>query len=309
MSAATRTKVIERRIVEANASIRSNADGTVGARGYGAVFNSPAHGEVVTRAAFNRTLEQGDNIRFLINHEGTPLASTRSGTMTVGIDDHGLWWDIPSLDLSNPRAAEFVSATRRGDMHQCSFAGYFRDSPNVDGVRELREVQLIDVSGVTFPWYEDTSMGLTGNRSADKALLVRALPEIRSALMADLLRAAPPNKESYGDLAVELLDQIMEQVVGQGACIYIEDFGSDWVVYSMWDGVDWDCYQVDYTMADGVFTFGVPFEVEAVTEYRPAAPEAEPAAEEVLPAAGDAVTASGGRMTYSVAEARALLGS
>lgn len=309
MSVATRTKVIERRIVEASASIRSNADGTVGARGYGAVFNSPAHGEVVTRAAFNRTLEQGDNIRFLINHEGTPLASTRSGTMTVGIDDHGLWWDIPSLDLSNPRAAEFVSATRRGDMHQCSFAGYFRDAANVDGVRELREVQLIDVSGVTFPWYEDTSMGLTGNRSADKALLTRALPEIRSALMADLLRAAPPNKESYGDLAVELLDQIMEQVVGQGACIYIEDFGADWVVYSMMDGMDWDCYQVDYTMADGVFTFGVPFEVEAVTEYRPAAAEVEPAAEEVMPAAKDAVTASGDRMTYSVAEARALLGS
>lgn len=151
-------------------------------------------------------------------------------------------------------------------------------------------------------------MGLTGNRSADKALLTRALPEIRSALMADLLRAAPPNKESYGDLAVELLDQIMEQVVGQGACIYIEDFGADWVVYSMMDGMDWDCYQVDYTMADGVFTFGVPFEVEAVTEYRPAAAEVEPAAEEVMPAAKDAVTASGDRMTYSVAEARALLG-
>ena len=301
---ATRTKVIERRIVEANASIRSNADGTVGARGYGAVFNSPAHGEVVTRAAFNRTLEQGDNIRFLINHEGTPLASTRSGTMTVGIDDHGLWWDIPSLDLSNPRAAEFVSATRRGDMHQCSFAGYIHDSPNVDGVRELREVQLIDVSGVTFPWYEDTSMGLTGNRSADKALLSRATPEVRSALIIDLQRAAPPGKESYGDLAVELLDQIMEQVVGQGACIYIEDLGSDWVVYSMMsmDDMDWDCYQVDYTMTDGVATFGVPFEVEAITEYRPClVAEVEPAADGTMSPMGD-------RMTYSVAEARALLG-
>ena len=73
--------------------------------------------------------------------------------------------------------------------------------------------------------------------------------------------------------------------------------------------MDWDCYQVDYTMTDPGITFGVPFEVEAITEYRPAAAEVEPAAEEVMPAAEDAVTASGDRMTYSVAEARALLGS
>jgi hypothetical protein len=297
MTTSSRNKVIERRIFDADVTIRSNSDGSVGARGYGAVFDSEAHGEVVTRSAFDRTLEQRDNIRFLINHEGTPLASTRSGTMTVGIDSHGLWWDIPNLDMANPRVAEFVSATGRGDMHQCSFAGYFRDSQNVDGIRQLREVQLIDISGVTFPWYDDTSMGLTGNRSSDKALLTRALPEIRLALIADLLRAAPPGKESYGDLAVELLDEILEQIVGQGACAYIEDLGEDWVVYSLLDGMDWDCYQVDYTMTDTGVTFGVPFAVEAITEYRPAPPEMETVGEE-----------TGGRQTHSIAEARALLG-
>lgn len=290
------SRTIERRITDAKIEVRTNPDGSVGVRGYAAVFDSPAHGEVIKRSAFNVSLARNDNVRFLINHEGTPLASTKSGTMTVGVDDRGLWFDIPSFDMSNPRAQEFCSAVGRGDMYQCSFAGYFNDTPTIEGLREVRAVSLIDVSGVTYPWYEEATMELTGNTRADKTLISqRSAPERREATHL-ALRTAPPGKTSYGDLACQLCDAISEHLaVGDiEPWVYIDDLGDDWAVYSLWDGDDWDYYQIEYTVTDGVFTLESPFEVEQtwtpMTTKEIAADDAED-----------------GR-SYSAAEARALLG-
>ena len=74
----------------ADIEVRSNADGTVGLRGYAAVFDSEAHGEVVRPSAFNTTLKQRDNVRLLVNHDGIPMASTKAGTMTLSVDQRGL---------------------------------------------------------------------------------------------------------------------------------------------------------------------------------------------------------------------------
>lgn len=293
---------IERRITAGPIQIRSNADGTVGLSGYAAMFDSPAHGEVVRRSAFNRTLQQRDNVRLLVNHDGVPLASVRSGTMTLTADSTGLLVDVPSLDLANPTVQELVSAMNRGDIDQMSFAFTAADDPMVSGVRELREVRLFDVSVVTFPWYEDTSVALTGNRKADKALVsLRSAPD-RQALIVAALRAAPPGKASYGDLAQELTEAITARISALSGIadvwLWIDDLGDDWAVYSMFDGDDWDCYQLSYVAnGDGTFTLGEPFEVEAVTEYRPLTPE-----ETVEETAEDAT-----RHLANLAEARALL--
>lgn len=182
------TKLIERRIVDAPFEVRSNDDGTVGVRGYAAVFDSVAHGEVVRSSAFNRTLEQRDNVRLLVNHDGVPLASTKAGTMTLEVDERGLLVDVPHLDTDNPTARELVSAMQRGDIDQMSFAFVSRDASTENGVRELREVTLYDVSVVTYPWYEATSVGLTGDRDMDRALVsLRALtPEQRAEVLAEV---------------------------------------------------------------------------------------------------------------------------
>ena len=299
-------KQIERRITDAKITVRKNDDGTVGVRGYAAVFDSESFGEVIKRGAFNRTIAQKDNVRFLINHEGTPLASTRAGTMTIGVDDTGEWFDIPSLDMLNPKAVEFASAVGRGDMYQCSFAGYFRDAPVVDGVREVREVEQVDISGVTFPWYEDAVMGLTGDRSLDKLLVstrdaaatpVDLTPEQYARAMQSL-RAAPPGETSYGDIAAQVYDAICDtlSIGGADVWLYIDDIGADWAVYSIWDGEDWDYYQIAYSIAADVVTLGTPFEVEVVTEYRPMTAD-EIAADDM-----------GEKSTHTIAEARALLG-
>jgi HK97 family phage prohead protease len=181
------SKVIERRLASGSIEIRKSPDGkTVGVRGYAAVFDSESYGEVIRKSAFNRTIAQRDNVRLLVNHEGVPLASTKSGTMTIGVDERGQWFDAPALDLANPDVQRLVSAMERGDIDQCSFAGYFNDAPDVNGLREVREVTLVDNSIVTYPWYEETEVGLTGDRQGDLALVcLRSLsPEQRSEVLA-----------------------------------------------------------------------------------------------------------------------------
>jgi HK97 family phage prohead protease len=183
------TKTIERRLFDASIEIRTAADGTVGLRGYAAVFDSPAHGEVVRSSAFNRTLAQRDNVRLLVNHDGVPLASTKAGTLSLSVDERGLVVDVPHLDVANnPTAAELVSAMSRGDIDQMSFAFTASDDPIVDGQRELREVKLFDVSVVTYPWYDSTQVGLTGDRDMDRALVaLRSLtPEQRAEVLSDI---------------------------------------------------------------------------------------------------------------------------
>lgn len=198
------TAPMERRIFDASLEIRQHDDGTVGIRGYAAVFDAPAHGEVVKRSAFNRTLAQRDNVRLLVNHDGVPLASTRAGTMFLTIDERGLLVDVPNLDLSNPTAQELVSAMSRGDIDQMSFAFTASDDPIVDGQRELREVKLFDVSVVTYPWYDATSVGLTGDRDLDRALVaLRSLtPEQRAEVLAAEVDPVATDEDATTDDAV-----------------------------------------------------------------------------------------------------------
>ena len=68
------------------------------------------------------------------------------------------------LDPMNPDAARIISAMKRGDLSQMSFAfRTIKDAWSDDrAVRELREVQLFDVSVVTFPAYEETVAEIRG---------------------------------------------------------------------------------------------------------------------------------------------------
>lgn len=314
-------KSIERRLFDASIEVRTNGDGTVGLRGYAAVFDSPAHGEVVKRSAFNRTLDQRDNVRLLVNHEGVPLATTKAGTMSLSVDERGLLVDAPNLDMTNPTVQELVSAMQRGDIDQMSFAFTASDDPVVGGIRELREVKLYDVSVVTYPWYDSTSVGLTGDRDADRALVsLRSLSdEQRATVLAELgsasrqpddevkplvrnaaqllikerlrARTAPAGQMSWTDRA-ELVIAALEQQ-HQEWC-FLEDIGDDWVVYVVYP--DWEtCLMATWSIdADGNVTVGEPTQV--VETYVPAA---DPAAAATPPTEQP--------RSYTTAEARALL--
>lgn len=162
---------IERRFASATWEVREAPDGSVGLKGYAAVFDYEAYGEVVRPTAFTKTLTENVDCVLLVNHEGIPLARTTSGTMTLAVDQVGLLVDIPAVDMTSPLVQETVSAIRRGDMKHMSFAfRVIRDQINENGVRELLEVALVDVSVVTFPWYDATSIDM----KADDRELVEA---------------------------------------------------------------------------------------------------------------------------------------
>lgn len=129
--------------------------------GYAAIFDSPSEPlpwtEFVRRGAFRKTIKDGADVRLLIDHEGVPLARTRSGTLVLEEDEVGLRIEA-QLDETNPDAAKIMSALRRGDISQMSFAfETVKDGWSTDKrTRELKEVKLFDVSVVTYPAYEET---------------------------------------------------------------------------------------------------------------------------------------------------------
>jgi HK97 family phage prohead protease len=150
----------KRTIAYSNLEVRAEGDGNT-LIGYASVFDSPSEPmpfvEYVKRGAFSKTLNDGADVRLLINHEGVPLARSKSGTLALEEDERGLRVEA-DLDPMNPDSARILSAMKRGDISQMSFAfRTIKDSFNADrSVRELREVQLFDVSVVTFPAYEET---------------------------------------------------------------------------------------------------------------------------------------------------------
>jgi HK97 family phage prohead protease len=171
-----------RAIAYSNIEARADGDGLT-LIGYAAVWDSPSEPlpwiEYVKRGAFSKTLNDGADVRLLIDHEGVPLARTKSGTLRLSEDEKGLRTEA-TLDPANPDAARLISALGRGDISQMSFAfRVVKDSWSADRqTRELREVQLFDVSVVTFPAYEETVAELRG-RNDD--VIVR--PSIDSILL------------------------------------------------------------------------------------------------------------------------------
>src|SRR5262245_55045724 len=136
--------------------------------GYAAVFDSLSENlggfrERIRPGAFRRALAEGQDVRALIDHDPSLiLGRTRSGTLELRETARGL---LATIDPPNTsRARDLVESMRRGDVDQMSFG--FRtvtdDWHTEDGeaVRELIDVDLFDVSVVTFPAYPATDVAV-----------------------------------------------------------------------------------------------------------------------------------------------------
>jgi HK97 family phage prohead protease len=117
--------------------------------------------ERIARGAFTDAIPESD-VRFLLNHDGLPLARTASGTMRVWEDERGLLMRA-RLDRTDPDVHRIVPKIQRGDLSQFSFA--FRVGP--DGQEWDRQgnkrtitrvAELFDVSLVTDPAYPTTEV-------------------------------------------------------------------------------------------------------------------------------------------------------
>ena len=159
----------ETRVTDAMA-LRAEDDGDgLTLRGYATVFDTDyeitdalgTYTERVAAGAFTRTLEHGADVRLLVNHDGLPLARTKSGTLSLAQDDVGLLCEA-RLDGGSPLVRSVKSAMDRGDADQMSFAFRVVKQEWADDYtdRTIREAQLFDVSVVTFPANPATSVSL-----------------------------------------------------------------------------------------------------------------------------------------------------
>lgn len=151
------------------------------------IYGGPEAGgfnEVIKAGAFDKSVREKDDVRFLVNHEGVPLARTKSGTMTLEADDMGLLVDA-TLDPTSPIVAGLRSAMDRGDMDQMSFAfSVTRQVWSPDySERHILEVRLFDVSVVTYP-ANDQTMALTSPGGEDPEADAPALDPMMSMASA-----------------------------------------------------------------------------------------------------------------------------
>lgn len=132
--------------------------------GYAAVYNSttdlgPVY-ETIAPGAFDGA--DLSDVRLLVNHDGVPLARSKSGTLHLEVNDRGLRY-LAVLDNTSA-AANLTSAARRGDISESSFgftiAAQRWDRMNGKPHRIIEKIaKVIDVSPVTYPAYQETSFG------------------------------------------------------------------------------------------------------------------------------------------------------
>ena len=166
---------IERRHLSEGLQLRALKGGGKTLTGYAAVFNSLSEDlggfrEIIRPGAFDRALRDRQDVRALVNHDsGQILGRTTSGTLRLFKDSRGLRYEV---DLPDTTAARDVAESiKRGDITGSSFG--FRTIadawPKVDGAvkkREVIDLDLLDVSPVTYPAYAETQVSLRARELA-----------------------------------------------------------------------------------------------------------------------------------------------
>jgi len=144
--------------------------------GYAAIFNSvqeiyPGFREAVRPGAFSKTIKEAD-VRALINHDANlVIGRTKAGTLKLWEDAKGLRYEVQLPDTSYAR--DLIESVSRGDVSGSSFAfRAVKERQREDGVREILEARLFDVSPVTYPAYAATDghLGLRSREARREAL-------------------------------------------------------------------------------------------------------------------------------------------
>jgi HK97 family phage prohead protease len=116
--------------------------------------------EIISRGAFDNTLN--NDIRALWNHNTQyVLGRSKNGSLQLRADDKGLFGTIK---LPKTQYAEdLYELVKRGDIDQCSFGFNILDETVEElsngGYRwRMKNVDLHEISVVTFPAYENTTV-------------------------------------------------------------------------------------------------------------------------------------------------------
>lgn len=157
----------ERRYIESELRADDEADSLPVLEGYAAVFDSVVSiggyfREVIRPGAFSRAIKEKQDVRALIDHNHSLIIGrTAAGTLKLTEDERGLKVEIhpPNTTL----ARDLVENIKLGNISQMSFAfrvsrARWTEEENQPDLREIEDVDLIDVSPVTYPAYEDTEI-------------------------------------------------------------------------------------------------------------------------------------------------------
>jgi HK97 family phage prohead protease len=190
-------------------------DGTIGMlEGYAAVFNSDSvlmgrstkFVERIAPGAFTRTISERPDVRALWNHESGAVIARAPKTLTLTEDEKGLKASIRLVDTTVNR--DLIANVKAGNVDGMSFG--FRvvaeewrdDKENKREIRTLLDVDLLEVSAVTFPAYTDTSIA------------ERSLEEYRSEqqkLSEEQTEQLGQDKENKPDALLDYYDLAVRQ--------------------------------------------------------------------------------------------------
>ena len=130
------------------------------------------HDEIIERGALDKTDLR--DVRFLINHntDMIPLARSRNNnensTMQMSVNDNGMAIRVDLDTENNSESKALYSAVERGDITGMSFmfsvdADAWDDLESDHPTRHINSIgKVFEVSAVTFPAYEATSITARG---------------------------------------------------------------------------------------------------------------------------------------------------
>lgn len=158
---------------------RRGAAGSVSASGrrlvgYAARFGVEARiggfREVIRRGAFAQSLAGKRDILALVDHDPKALLGrTKTGTLSLREDDDGLAFELALPDTR--AAADVLALAERGDIGGMSFGFVATDDHWTGDLRELRSVELHEVSIVqSWPAYEQTQVLVRNRQHVDADL-------------------------------------------------------------------------------------------------------------------------------------------
>ncbi|MGH2663677.1 MAG: HK97 family phage prohead protease [Actinomycetota bacterium] len=215
----------EVRVVRAASPIevRQSTSGGIEIEGYASTFDDVyiledffgEYEEVVAKGAFTKTLNDGADVRLTVNHDGLPLARTKSGTLELEEDDVGLLYRAPSLAADDPDVQRLVPKLEREDVAESSFMfrviredWYFSDPEDDEDLdrRTILEVKLYDVGPVTWPANLNTSIGLRSG-AVNRELARELGPQGLEGLLVRMRSGQPLTSCDLG-VARALLDEM-----------------------------------------------------------------------------------------------------